>query len=442
MPSGYRYRLHDHLNGSWGRLFSDKALRRLFRLRNRQKIFPDVDGRFKFSILLFDGNKRKSDAADFVFFAHKIEELSDSTRHIKLSAKDIKLVNPNTLTCPIFRSQRDAELTKGIYKRVPVLIDKNREEGGNPWGIKFVRMFDQTNDAELFKTEPELKELRCKRQGAHWKKGKQTYLPLYEAKMIQMYDHRAASVVVKDENWMRQGQTADATPVQHQNPEYVVEPRWWVEEKEVDRVLTLNQRTALLAYKDVTSPTNTRTMIASLIPYVAVANSAPLLITEESIADRTRCCLLANLNGFALDYVARQKVGGLHLNFFIVEQLPVFPPGFYADRCPWDQRQSLEKWVSDRVLKLTCTSNDMMPLASVAGLEPPIHPWKPAERADLMAQLDAAYFILYGIDRDDVAYILSTFQGTSEAPPDMFGGASVADRILKHYDHLRAKTGT
>ncbi len=423
----------------WGKLVKDKSLVGMYDFENKAPVFADVHRSFKFSILLFGGSKRKTDAADFVFFAHKIEELYDPARHIRLSAKDIKLVNPNTLTCPIFRSQRDAELTKAIYKRVPVLVDRNREEGGNPWGIKFVRMFDQTNDAELFKTEPELKELRCKRHGAHWKKGKQTYLPLYEAKMIQVYDHRAASVVIKDENWMRQGQTADTTPVQHQNPEYVVEPRWWVDEQAVYDTLGRTALTHFVGLKDITSPTNQRTMIAAAIPWSAVTNHFPLLLT--TCDSKLEMCLLGNLNSLALDYVTRQKIGGVTLNFFIVEQLPTFPPGFYADRCPWDQRQSLEKWVSNRVLKLTCTSNDMIPLAEAAGLEPPVHPWKPAERADLMAQLDAAYFILYGIKRDDVEHILSTFTGASEAPPDMFGTVSVADKILKHYDHLRSKMG-
>ena len=423
----------------WGKLVKDNSLVAMYDFENRKKIFPDVDGRFKFSIFLFGGSEQKSVRADFVFFAQQIEDLSDRARHIELTAEDIRRVNPNTLTCPVFRSQRDAELTKAIYSRVPVLVDRNREDGGNPWGVRFVRMFDQTNDADLFKTVEQLKTLGCRRHGPVWKKSKQTYLPLYEAKMVQMYDHRAASVMVKDENWMRQGQTVDATPVQHQNPEYFVEPRWWVSADRVDSVLSSGNRTALLAYKDVTSPTNTRTMIASLIPYVGVANSAPLLLIQESFSERTRCCLLANLNSFGLDYFARQKVGGVHLNFFIVEQLPVFPPTFYSDRCPWDQRHSLEKWVSDRVLKLTCTSNDMTPLSSAAGLEPPVHAWKANDRADLMAQLDAAYFILYGIERNDVEYILSTFNIAAQAPPDMFGGATITDLILKHYDHLREK---
>ncbi len=74
--------------------------------------------------------------ADFVFFAHKMEDLEERDRHIRLSGDDIRLLNPNTRTCPIFRTRRDAEITKAIYRRVPVLVDANREgPTGNPWGI-------------------------------------------------------------------------------------------------------------------------------------------------------------------------------------------------------------------------------------------------------------------------------------------------------------------
>jgi hypothetical protein len=124
----------------------------LYDFENRKKIFPDVDGRQKFSVLLFGGSREKSTSVDFVFFAHRMEELQDPKRHVSLSAEDFKLLNPNTHTCPIFRSRRDAELTKAIYRRVSVLVDKTRKEGGNPWGVRFFTMFHQTNDAELFHT--------------------------------------------------------------------------------------------------------------------------------------------------------------------------------------------------------------------------------------------------------------------------------------------------
>ncbi|HUV66587.1 MAG TPA: DNA methyltransferase [Sedimentisphaerales bacterium] len=417
-------------------LVNSQVLSGLYDFENKAPVFPDVHRSYKFSVLLFGGSGTKFKAADFVFFAHKMDDLKGNKRHIALSASDFKLLNPNTRTCPVFRSKRDANLTKYVYKRVPVLINKTRKEGGNPWGVRFFTMFHQTNDAELFHTADQLKADGFKRDGAIWKKRKQTFLPLYEAKMIQMFDHRAASVVVDESNWMRQGQTDETSLVQHQNPEFTVEPRWWVDENSVDSRLQNGDDPAYISYKDITSPTNQRTMIAAFIPKAGVLNSAPLKLTGDNISHRTKCCLLSNLNSICMDFVARQKVGGVHLNFFIVEQLPIFPPEFYKQKCPWNEKQTLEKWISDRVLKLSCTSNDMIPLAEAANFEPRIHKWDPADRLDLMAELDAAFFLLYGIKRPDVEYILSTFSGVRKEGETLLNGSSALDRILAHYDAL------
>ncbi|MCX5638681.1 MAG: hypothetical protein NTX52_13475, partial [Planctomycetota bacterium] len=333
-----------------------------------------------------------------------------------------------------------ANLTKYIYKRIPVLINKTRKQGGNPWGIKFFTMFHQTNDAELFNTAEQLKADGFKRDGSLWKKGKNVFLPLYEAKMVQMFDHRAASVIIDESNWMRQRQPESTSIVQHQNPEFVVEPGWWVDEAKVDRSLDKNIQPSYISYKDVTSSTNQRTMIAAFVPHVAALNSAPFILLEPIINLRKTCCLLSNLNSLAMDFAARQKVGGVHLNYFIVEQLPMFPPDFYKGKCPWDKKQSLEKWISDRVLKLTCTSNDMIPLAEATAFKPTVHKWDPAERLDLMAELDAAFFLLYGIERNDVEYILSTFSGVRKEQQDLLSGSTTFDRILSHYDTLREKS--
>ncbi len=417
-------------------LMGARSLVALYDFENKAAFFRDVHRSFKFCILLFGGKEVKTKAADFVFFAHRMEDLDVRKRHIALSKKDLALLNPNTRTCPIFRTRRDAELTKEFYRNVPILIDRSRKEGGNPWGVKFFTMFHQTNDAELFRTAEELAELGCKLEGNRWRKGRETYLPLYEAKMVQAYDHRAAGVIVEKENWVRQGQTEATTPALHQNPEFVPQPRWWVNEETVAGALEGRLRDAYLCYKDVTSATNQRTMIAAMLPRAAVLNSAPLAITGEEITPRQTCCLSANLNSLALDFIARQKVGGVHLNFFIVEQLPIFSPDRYAEKCPWDKRATLERWISDRVLKLTCTANDMRPLAEAAGMVPPVHKWNAAERLDLVAELDAAFFLLYGAARDDVQYILSTFRGLGqegESGAALFGAD---DGILDAYDRL------
>ncbi len=419
----------------FGSLLNEKRLIALYDFENRKGIFPDIDGRMKFSVLLFSGVEYTYDNSDYVFFAHSIDDLKPLTRHVTLSTDDIKLLNPNTHTCPIFRSQRDAEITKAIYRRVPILIDHNRKEGGNPWGINFFTMFHQTNDAELFHTAEQLKEKGFRRYGALWKKKSQVFLPLYEAKMIQMYDHRAAGVEIKSENWMRQGQTTPATQTEHMNPEFSATPRWWVPKKAVQDKLSISDETPLLGFKDITSATNRRTMISSVIPFAGVTNHFPIIRSGAGVLRLQ--CLIANLNSFALDFVARQKTGGVTLNFFIVEQLPVFSLEFYNSPCLWDKRMSLEEWITGRVLKLTCTSNDMKPLAEATGFKPGVHKWDARDRAELMAELDAAYFVLYEIERDDVEYILSTFSNVSKKEDNLFEGQGTVNRILKQYDKLR-----
>ena len=140
-------------------LVEKKSLVSLFDFENREKIFPAIDSRIKFSLLTCgNGEGTLAEQADFVFFAHSTDDLQDEERRFTLSPHDIELLNPNTRTCPIFRSKRDAELTKAIYRRVPVLIREARgklpEE--NPWVLQFKTMFHMSNDSHLFRTQEEL----------------------------------------------------------------------------------------------------------------------------------------------------------------------------------------------------------------------------------------------------------------------------------------------
>ena len=389
---------------------------RLYDFENKKAFFPEVHASFKFSILNFGGERAAASEADYVFFAHRVEDLEDRKRHIALSGADIRLLNPNTRTCPIFRTRRDAEITKAIYRRVPILIDASRAgPTGNPWGIQFKTMFHQTNDAELFREADSLKADGFKLKGNRWIKGKRTFLPLYEAKMLQDYDHRAADVVTDKSNWVRQGQTEKRSLVGYQNPEQLAMPRFWVAQEAVlDRCI--GQASHFLCFKDVTSPTNQRTMIAAMTPFVGIVNSAPIILTDTS--PMRQCCLLGNLNSFAYDFVMRQKISNVHLNFFIVEQVPTLPPDAYDKRCPWDRRTTLETWISQRVLKLTCTAEDMLPVADACAFTAGsfqaeyggrLNKWDEVERAELMAELDGLFAHLYGLTEEEFAYVLTTF---------------------------------
>ncbi len=182
--------------------------------------------------------------------------------------------------------------------------------------------------------------------------------------MLQAFDHRAADVVTDSNNWVRQGQTSDRSLVEYQNPEHLAMPRYWISDEHLAPTGEV-ETPVFLCFKDVTSPTNRRTMIASYVPRVGIVNSAPIVFTNNSSNRAT--CLLANLNAYAYDFVTRQKISNVHLNFFIVEQVPTLPPDTYDKPARWTGGKTLEAWISERVLKLTCTAEDMLPLADACG---------------------------------------------------------------------------
>lgn len=132
------------------------ALSSLYDFENRKPLFEGVDSRFKFCLLTLAGRSYRESAADFAFFAHDPTDLKKDDVRFSLTPEEITLLNPNTGTCPVFRSRRDAEITLGIYRRVPVLINENDPINGNPWGIRFMTMFHMSNDSHLFHTRDEL----------------------------------------------------------------------------------------------------------------------------------------------------------------------------------------------------------------------------------------------------------------------------------------------
>ena len=79
-------------------------------------------------------------------------------------------------------------------------------------------------------------------------------------------------------------------------------------------------------------------------------------------------------------------------------------------------------------------------LAEAAGFKPTVHKWDNAERLDLMAELDAAYFLLYGIERNDVEYILTTFAGLRDETPDLLSSSTTSTKILKFYDDFKSES--
>jgi hypothetical protein len=436
----------------------------LFDFENREKLFPAVDSRMKFCLLTLAGEQESKGAGEhgspaltFSFFATRAEHLRDPRRVFRLTAADIARINPNTRTLPVFRTRQDADLTRAIYQRAPVLVNERTDE--NPWGVQFKQgLFNMSSDSHLFRTRAELETQGYRLAGNVFVKERAVssekhiplaarFLPLYEAKMLWHYDHRYGTYEGVSDRSSTQLPTPDER--QHADPAFVVQPWYWVPAEEVEIRLGEWQRGWLLGFRDVTNATNERTAIFSLLPRVGAGHTLPILLVGD-IAALYISSLLVNLNVLTFDWVLRQKIGGTHLTFFILRQLPVLPPDAYTAE---DFR-----FIVPRVLELVYTAWDMKPFADDVWQEaddalrsdlraqwetnraatgghpsdlpdwasayPEIAPlvtrhsplafpclfppfkWDETRRAVLRAELDAYFARLYGLTRKQLRYIL------------------------------------
>ena len=412
----------------------------LFDFENRRlgtalpPFFPDVDSRFKFCALIFGGDERRFDQSDCAFFLPDTETIANEDRCFPLAPDDFARVNPNTGTAPVFRTRRDAEITRGIYERHPVLVDRSGGGEVRAWPVKYVRMFDMANDSQHFRTAVQLEAEGCYPvEGHRWKRGEELYLPLYEGKMVQAFDHRAASITTREGNLFRSGQPDRTLEKEHRDPAFSPRPRYWVNQQESD---VLQGVRWLLAFKDITASTNVRTMISAVIPRVGCGHTLPVLLPSEARFDAAEAaCFLANLNSFAFDYVTRQKVQATHLTWYTVEQFPVIVPADYDQ--PFDATTARDL-VKDHVLRLTYTAHDMAPFACDLGHDGPPFPWDEEERRHLRARLDALYFHLYGLTREDAGYVLDTFPIVRREDEAAFGRYRTRELILAYMNALAA----
>jgi hypothetical protein len=320
----------------FGDLVEKQNLASLHDFENRGHLFTALHTKTKFCILNMSNFKTKE--IYFSFMSRKVNDLNDNRKIISLSPKDISLINPNTFTCPIFRSKKDAELTKKIYRQIPVL--ENEKTNINTWKISFASMFHMSNDSELFKN-----------------KFDHNLVPLYEAKMYFIYNHRHSFYT---EEMLQSSQTdfreIESTTIENlQDFFFKVKSRYWVNLNEVENRLAGKwDKKWLISFRDITNSTNERTAIFSLLPKVAIGNNAPIILSEIKSA-QLLSCLLANFSSLVFDFVTRHKVGGNHMNFFIVKQLPVIPPDRYT--------QTDIEYIAPRVLELTYTAWDIKPFA-------------------------------------------------------------------------------
>jgi N-6 DNA Methylase len=395
---------------------------------NEAKIFPGVHHAFRFAVLSATGEQRVEQAS-FAFSTRHLADLPD--RRFTLAPEELLLVNPNSGTTPVFRSRRDAEITIRIHKRLPVLWG---DEAGNPWDISFLAMFHMANDSGLFRTEKQLLDEGWEADGNEFTCDGERALPLLEAKMLHFYDDRYGTYDGQTQAQANQGTLPRFTDDQHDDPDRAIQPRYWVSEERIENAFGERwDRNWLLGWRDIARNVDERTMIASAIPRAGVGDKFLLMLPGRVAAPG---CLQANLSALVLDYCARQKHSGTSLKYHLVRQFPVLPPDSYAHPSPWNPAVELRDWIADRVLELAYTSWAMAPYGDELHDDGPPFRWDPERRAQLRAELDAAYFHLYGLDRGEVEHVLDSFFVLEKNERKVHGEFRTRRLVLAAYDQM------
>ncbi|MGA5251986.1 hypothetical protein ACPCKZ_24860 [Streptomyces pseudogriseolus] len=431
-------------------LVNTGQLASLYGFENERKIFPEVDNGQPFCFLTLLGSGTPNASFSLAFRAFEVEEIPE--RRYVLTAHDIHRLNPNTGTCPVFRSRRDAEIALEIYSRLPVLINETDEPNGNPWGISFMRMFDMSNDSHLFHPSAQNNETLNDLLKAGWTfdgnklvRGKERLLPLYEAKMLHHYDHRFATYENATQQQLNKGTLPRFTAEQHQDASATPLPRYWVSEQdiptgEVDKngkaVMHSGVRSRLagkswnrewlLGWRDICRARDERTLIAAVAPAHGFGHPYPLAFPA---LPEHAALLSAVWSSMVCDYSIRQKIGGTHLTYGFFQQLPVPTP---------DQLAPHADFITPRVLELTYAALDMRPFARDMGDTGTPFRWNLDRRSVIRAELDALFFHLYGITRDDTAYILDTFNVVRDNDIKAHGEYRTKKLILAEYDRMAA----
>lgn len=428
-------------------LFGDftqrSSLVTLYDFENRNRIFENVHASYKFCLLSLGGREIREPAANFAFFLLDTTDLYDADRTFTLTPDEIAAINPNTGTLSIFRTRRDADLTAAIQRHLPVLWNES-EKNGNRWHIIFKNLFNMTDDSDLFRNREQLEAEGWTLKRNIFTRADKRMLPLYEAKMIHHFDHRWNSYHGTEDEDRRRLSLAEK-----QLPTTTADPRYWIAEsgqistvrrnKEIEipgvaeRLAGLNwDRDWICGWRDVCRATDERTAIPAFVPRSATGHTLPLMFPRVSPV--LTAALVAAQSSLVFDFVSRQKVGGIHMALMTWKQLPVPAP---------DTMEPHTAFITPRVLELVYTAYDMAGLAKDLGDGGQPFRWDEDRRALMLAELDAYFFHLYGIDRDDTDYILESFQsdsggGLKNNEINKYGTYRTKELVLAEYDRMAA----
>lgn len=413
----------------------------LYEFENRERLFPAVAPVQRFALLTMQGEGASGATADFIFNATRIAHLVEQDRRCVLSAADVERINPNSHTCPVFRSRKDADIARRIYSNNPILVREGSPEG-NAWRVVYRSMFHASGASELFRTKEQLEADGYQLKRAHFVKGASHYVPVVEGKLFHLYNHRFNTYdgVPLAQRFQVKAPAASMSAAWN-DPTAEPLPRYWVTaEDAADR--WIGHRRWSLAMRDIVRPeSDRRVAVFAAMPFAAHNHVAPNLFLPDN-DPASPALLLSILSSLPLEYAARLSIGGAHFSLFTLKQMPTLAPAVFDQQAFWLGAETLRQWVLPRVVELSYTSWSMRPLAADCGLDGSPFRWDDERRYVMQRELDALMFVLFGFDEESIRYALSSLRIFRDQEQARFGEFRAEKMVLGFFSAMTIARAT
>lgn len=351
-----------------------KQLFEVYMFVNKRKIFH-IDSREEFSVVYYK-RKNKEDLQ----IAVNLEEYKGffNRKKIRISCKKLVLLNPETGMLPNISNNEELEFLCNIYERNLTFGKKYKD-------CHFGRLVHLTNHSQYIS--------RQYRDG---------YLPIYEGKFIELYTGKYATFKdMREEDKYKSKATArnieNITGKEYPESRYYIDSEMWND-------LSKNFHDGfVIAWRSLTSATNRRTMLATVLPLIPACQSVQLLQMNEN-EDLIR--ILAIFNSIVFDYIVRLKMAGLDLTQTIIKQIPVPGDESYETTIVFQgKKDKLRNHIVSRVKFLYADDNRVSRLFEKC----PDYEIVDRSRKQVIAELDRLVGYLYGLSEVEIRKIAGTF---------------------------------
>ena len=270
------------------------SLSEVFLFDNREKLFQ-IDSREKFCVLFFGGEHA---GGIKVHYGLTKQEQILSSVPINVTSEELELINPETGLLPNVADSKEFSFLLRTHRSLSVFAKEFPK-------CHFGRLVHLTAHAEHISTKSE-----------------KTRVPIYEGKFIEQYDNRFSTFagMSADERYQAKASARRQPGDSFVAPKLAPECRYFVDKKFWESFLDRYDQPYSLCWRSLTSPTNQRTMIASIIPSMPTCQSVQLLQTTP-VEDLLM--ILALFNSKVFDFFVRLKMGGIDLTQSVVRQIPV-----------------------------------------------------------------------------------------------------------------------